>query len=384
MKRIYYIIFLAALLFSCEKPISEFQSQNFIKLFGSGYESRGNDVIELTDGGFLITGYDKRNGTDMQVFVAKVDKSGNTIWSNTYGQAKNNDEGKVAKEVADGYLIAGTYKDGGISNASQHSFIRKIGFDGTEVFSYLIGLDNPDYNITVKDIIVEDKSIYIVGSSDEASVGSDEYYIASLNNLGQTLNDKSFSAFRNCSFNKIFIKGENLLLIGTNMTDRRISVGPYSKSTLGSDGTIETPGEDNEQAVDAAVVGENLFLLSTGGVSNTKLSKLNSNFADAVWTYNSPNSALKAKAFAYQTDGSVMVCSESVSEGNSLIHFIKINPDGSIFNNEEYFKTLGGNASKIIETRDKGLIMVGSTNSTYGTNIQLIKTDKDYFMLKNN
>lgn len=386
MKRIYYIIIIVIALFSCEKPISHFQSENFFKLFGSGYESKGNDVIVLSDGGYLITGYDKvldNSISAIKAFVAKVDKNGNTIWSKTYGQEKFRSEGKVIKEVADGYLIAGIYKDAGITNAIQHSFIRKIDFEGTEVFYWPIG--DSGYNITVNDIVVDDKRIYIVGYSDVSSVGASDYYIAELDNLGKTLNGISDSPGMNCSFRKVFIKGEKLLLVGTDRTEGRIKVGPYLKSTMVPDGVMASLGTSNDQAVDAALVGEHLFLLSTDGSIKTKLSKLNSNSLDVVWTYSAPNtSVINAAAFAYQADGSVMVCGETGSADAALIHFIKINPDGTIFNSEEYFKTLGGSVGKIIETWDKGLIMVGSTTPTYGMNIQLIKTDKDYFMLKNN
>src|SRR3989339_794940 len=79
MKRNYYVYILAVMLFSCEKPIYEFQSHNFIKYFGSGYESKGNDVIEISDASYVLTGYDKVNGFDYQVFAAKVDKNGNMI-----------------------------------------------------------------------------------------------------------------------------------------------------------------------------------------------------------------------------------------------------------------------------------------------------------------
>ena len=66
MKKIYYIILFTSILFSCEKSISDFQSKNFVKFFGSGNESKGNDVIELSGGGYLVVGSDLVNSTDYQ------------------------------------------------------------------------------------------------------------------------------------------------------------------------------------------------------------------------------------------------------------------------------------------------------------------------------
>ncbi len=383
MKKIFYITLLASILISCEKPISDFQSENFIKIYGSGYESKGNDVIELSNGGYLITGYDKvstdNNLTVTKAFVAKLDKNGNTIWSKTYGQDKYRSEGIVLKEVADGYLIAGIYNDAGISNSIQHSFILKIDFEGNEVFNETIG--DSDYDITINDIVVDDNNIYVVGFSDVLNGGLTDYYIAQLNYLGETQNVKNYSIGKNCSFQKVFSQGESLMIVATDKNAGRMYVSPFLKSTINYYGTTESPGENNEQAVDAAFIGENLFLLSTGGASNFKLSKLNPDLKTSIWDFKPANSSIFAKALAYQNDGSLMVCGESSADGNPLIHFIKLNPDGSVFNSENYFKTISGNIGKIKETRDNGLIMVGSTAATYGMNIQLIKTDKDYFML---
>lgn len=374
MKRIYYFILIAIALFSCEKPISEFQSENFIKFFGSGYESKGNDVIELSEGGYLVTGYDKLN-TDQQVFAAKVDKNGNFIWSKTYGQAKNIDEGKVVKEVADGYIIAGTSKDAAIN--IPHSFILKIDFNGEQV--YFIEFNKSDYNVTINDILVTDKDIFVAGYSDTSKVGLTDYYFAKLNNLAVIDWEKSKDIGEDCSFNRIFIKDDKLLLVGTDKNQRKMSISPYNMATGSPDGIVEFLGDDNEICVDAAMVGDNLFLLSTEGTSNIKLTKLNSS-NDLVWEYKSTGT-IKAKSFAYQSDGSIMICGETSNDG--LIHFIKMNADGTLFQTENYFRTFSGNVARIIETSDKGLIMVGSTSATYGKNIQLIKTDKDFFMLKN-
>ncbi len=373
MKRFYYILLLAGLFFSCEKPISEFQSQNFIKFFGSGYESKGNDVIELSTGGYLMTGYDKINGTDQQVIVVKVDENGNLIWSNTYGQTKNIDEGKVVKEVSDGYLIAGTFKDDVINIT--HSFILKIDFNGNQI--YLNQFGSSDYNITVNDIIATDQNIYVAGSSDISMVGATDYFVSRLDNLGVKVWDKSFSVAKNSSYKRIFIKDGNLLVIGDDGIENRISITPIDVNTSSPGDAVYT-GDSNDKIFDASLAGDELYILSTGSV-NTKLFKLNSSNS-VVWDYES--SIIKAKSVAYNEDGSLIVCGESEVEGNSQIHFIKINTDGTIYKNEDYFRFFKGTVGRLINTKDNGLLLIGSTNDTYGMNIQLIKTDKDYFMLK--
>lgn len=378
MKRIYYILFFATTFFSCEKPISDFQSENFIKVFGSGYESKGNDVIELSGGGYLLTGYDKLNGIDQQIFVAKVDENGNLVWSKTFGEPENIDEGKIVKEVSNGYLIAGTSKND--VTKITHSFILKIDSNGEQVYFKQFG--DVEYSITVNDIITTGTSIYVAGFSESLAVGKTDYFISKLNDSGETILGKSYSIGKNCSFKKIFIKDDKLILVGNDLTENKISITPYNQNSLVPDGTVGYPGALNESAVDASLSGDQLYLLTRGSSSNSKLIKLISNFSEE-WHYD-PTISIEGKSIVHNVDGSFIICAESVKDQISSINFIKVNSDGTVYNNDENFRTFLGTVGRAIQTKDDGIILVGTTNETYGKNIQLIKTDKDYFMLKNN
>jgi hypothetical protein len=77
-----------------------------------------------------------------------------------------------------------------------------------------------------------------------------------------------------------------------------------------------------------------------------------------------------------------MICGESIVDGNSIINCIKVDANGSAEYGSQSFRTFQGTISRIIQTKDKGLILVGTTNPTFGANVQLIKTDMDLFLLK--
>lgn len=378
MKRIYYILFLATALISCEKPISEFQSKNFIKFFGSGYESRGNDVIELSGGGYLLAGYDKLNGTDQQIFVAKVDENGNLIWSKTYGNSDNWEEGKIVKEVSDGFLIAGISKTNSGAGII-HSFIMKTSFDGDSLWYKEFG--DPTYNIVVNDIAVNDNNIFVTGQSNKLDANITEFYSAKLDNSGTRVWEFSNFPKTNSFFKRIFIQGDdNLLLIGYYGVSKVISIVSVLQSN-GNAITTENTTVLDESIGDAYFADDQLYLLKNTQ-SGSCLTKLNAGFGQ-VWLSETFNSVL-GRSIAYNDDGTLMVCGDIDEGGLSKIKFIKVNADGTVYMNVDYFKTFLGTARKIIQTKDKGLILVGSTNATYGINVQLIKTDKDYFMLKNN
>jgi len=363
------------MLFSCEKPISEFQSQNFIKFFGSGYESKGNDVIELSDGGYVITGYDKANGSNSQIFAAKVDKNGNLIWSNTFGEMNVQKEGKVVKEVSDGFLIAGTSLG---SSGITHSFILKTNAYGDSLWYKEFG--DPSYSIVVNDFVVSSSNIFVAGQSDKTAVNKTDFYKAKLDLSGVLIYDKSSYTGTNSSYKRIFLQqGDNLLLIGT-LNDNVISIVPVVQSTMNENNPYNTVIA-NETAADASLNGDQIYLLINNSIqSSFKVSKLNLSYSEEWHTESI--SSIVGKSVAYNDDGTLTICGESILEGNSIINFIKVNADGSTYYGQQYFRTFQGTVGRVIQTKDKGLIMVGTTNETYGKNVQLIKTDKNYFMLK--
>lgn len=364
------------MLISCEKPISDFQSKNFIKFFGSGFESKGNDVIELADGGYVFTGYDKTNASDQQIFAGKVDKNGNLIWSNTYGKNNAKAEGKIVKAISDGFLIAGTSIP--TNSSITRSFIMKVNTYGDSLWYKEI--DDSTYSIVVNDILVTSNNIYVAGQSYKSNASKSDYYRAKLNTSGELLYGKSSFLASNSSYKRIFQQQDNnLLLVGTFGESNLISIVPIDQNTMNetSPTNTVTPGET---AADATLNGDKLYLLINKNQTSLKLSKLNSGYIEE-WQTETINS-ITGKSVVYNVDGTLMIGGESVDDlGNSLINFIKINADGSVYNGQTY-RTFLGTIGRLIQTSDNGLIMVGTTNETYGKNVQLIKTDKDYFMLK--
>jgi hypothetical protein len=376
MKRIYYILIPVLFLFSCEKPISEFQSANFIKFFGSGYESKGNDVIELSDGGYVVTGYDMVNGTDKQIFLAKVDLNGNIVWSNTFGNFKASnsvDEGRILKEVSDGLLVAGTcVRSSGITQ----SFIMKVSIYGDlDWYKELDYEDDSTYNLEVKDIFVSDNNIFVAGQGHFTN-----YWAEKLSLDGDKVWSNSWDGLLNSSFSRVFQDADTVLLVGTDGN------GNYRKITSININGNKSPINDipplvpDESTADASLVGEILYILSNSS-SGTQLLKLNA--SHIIEWQTEKIASVTGKSFAYKDDGTIMICGESTEGGVSSINFIKVDASGSTDYGPQSFRNLQGSIERVIQTKDKGLILVGTTNGTFGSRVQLIKTDKDYFMLKN-
>lgn len=78
------------------------------KTFGGSGRDYGNYVTEMSNGGFIITGYTLSYGAGSEdLWLLKIDANGNKIWDTTYGGAQS-DIGNCIKKTSDGgYIIAG-------------------------------------------------------------------------------------------------------------------------------------------------------------------------------------------------------------------------------------------------------------------------------------
>jgi hypothetical protein len=259
-----------------------------------------------------------------------------------------------------------------------HSFILKTNEYGDSLWYKEFG--NPNYSIVVNDIVIGSSNIFIAGQSYETDVNSSGFYRAKLDLSGEFIFGKSSFSATNSAYKRLFLQGNTLLYTGTYGVDNVIAMVSVDQSTM-NEINSENTTIANESAADASLVGDQLYILANN-LTSTKLSKLNPNLTEA-WSTESISS-IAGKSVTYNDDETLMVCGESIDdEDNSQINFILVNPDGSTYYGQQFFRTFQGKVGRVIQTKDRGLILVGTTNSTYGTNVQLIKTDKDYFMLKN-
>ncbi|MCF8226950.1 MAG: PQQ-like beta-propeller repeat protein [Bacteroidales bacterium] len=378
MKRITTILISAMLVFACDpSEIIEFQSQNFIKYFGSGYESMGKDVLELPGGGYILTGYDKAEGTDNQVFVAKVDENGNLIWSNTYGADDAAEEGRVIREAADGFFIAGVAESTG---EPVHSFILKIDAAGDSVWYREFG--DPSLNIEINDIAVSGSSIFAGGKIILEGMEWPDFYAAKLTLNGDEVWGYPYFDNSGSEFGKLIPLENTLLAIGHHGFDDRDVVVRINLENGKPGGGFEYIGSEGESIADAVQAEDStLFVLVNSG-TYTKLYKYHLNLSDDLWQTD-PIEGIDGTSFACNEDGTLVILGESITEGNTLINTIRVDAAGTAVYGGDHFKTFQGSVEKVRSTRDQGIVMIGSTtNETYGVNIQLLKTDKELFLMR--
>ena len=84
------------------------------KIYGGSDEEDASSIINTADGGFLVVGYTMSFGAgDEDVYILKLNSSGDTIWTRTYGGSDDDEAYSVMQTSDGGYIIAGyTYSFG--------------------------------------------------------------------------------------------------------------------------------------------------------------------------------------------------------------------------------------------------------------------------------
>lgn len=174
-----------------------------------------NDIIETSNGQFLITGSIK---STPDVGLVKLDANGNLIWSKTYGNSGEYDEGSAVIETSDGgYLITGRY----ISMGTFNAFLLKTDTAGTfqwlkcygDTLQHMWGMDVKE--MANGDFIMAGSTTLLKANYQAWS----DNYVMRLNHNGDTLWTKIFygtpDQFENVGNIQIDAQQQILLAVAT-------------------------------------------------------------------------------------------------------------------------------------------------------------------------
>lgn len=140
------------------------------------YGGHGNDqarcVEQTADGGYIVAGSTGSFGEGGDVYVLKLNGSGDVEWSNYYG-AGQVDEAWAIAEVGDGFLVAGTTL--APSNGGYDGLLLRLGMDGQLIWRRNYG--GADWDMFYG-MDLSDTGIFLVGVSyDEPAVSGQVWVV---------------------------------------------------------------------------------------------------------------------------------------------------------------------------------------------------------------
>ena len=169
-----------------------------IKLNGSGdtvwtrqYGGSGNDggyAIETTsDSGFIIAGYTSSYGQgNYDIWLIRTNSTGDTIWTKTFG-GPNSDIGYSIQQTSDdGFIVVGSF-DGG---ANQQVILIKINSYGDSLWTKKYGSTGLDRGFSVQQ--TTDGGFIITGATQSFGAGGDDVWLLKTDQFGDTSWTKTY------------------------------------------------------------------------------------------------------------------------------------------------------------------------------------------------
>jgi hypothetical protein len=154
------------------------------RTYGGSYADFGWSVDQTTDAGYIVAGFTYSFGVgNADVYVIKIDSNGQTLWSRTYG-GTGFEEGRCVRQTMDGgYIVAGyTYSFGA---GGSDVYLIKINASGDILWNRTYGGSSNDYGYFVQQ--TKDGGYVITGWTGSFGIGERDVYLIKTNASGDTL-----------------------------------------------------------------------------------------------------------------------------------------------------------------------------------------------------
>lgn len=184
---------------------------SFYKLYsGIGYD-KGEGIIQLEDSSYVITGSSSSWAENNQAFLLAVDKSGNFLWSNSYGGAETDNGKRIMHIPGDGFLIAGISNS--YSQGDFDAFLFKTDESGNQQWHK--NYNKPNSWERINDaVLTSDSGVVMVGELLPEINGNSDVYIIRTDKNGDTVWTKRLGTIGDDIANSIVRKNNNFIIGG--------------------------------------------------------------------------------------------------------------------------------------------------------------------------
>ncbi len=337
--------------------------------YGGTEDDRANEIIQLSDGGFLVAGYSFSSDGDVtsnngleDFWVIRLDQSGSLVWKSSLGGSGADIAESVIETSDGGFIVAGyTYSSdddiGGDNNGGADFWIVKMNQNGDDVWERNFGGTDNEFGESVRE--AADGGFVIVGSalSSDGDVGNnsgeEDMWVIKVSNDGDLEWESNFGGSAEDRANELFIT-----------SDDEIYISGFSESADGD-------------------VGNN------SGLSDFWVVKLD-NSGDLIWENNYGGTDQDiARSIDQTTDGGFVITGRSSSsdgdvgsnEGNWDYWILKIDDEGEV----NWETNLGGtkkdNAWAVRQSADGTYVVAGSARSEDG-DVGGNKGGQDFWIVK--
>ena len=384
-------VFAGLMLFSCEKEVSESQSESFLKMYGSKGLDRAKGLVVLDDGGYAICGTDSsergskmmlivtdsygnvkegfpkfypegnqnaganailaknggRNGFllsgyvedatgDRDIFIVKTSADGSVNWSKSYGSSESEEALHAAEGIDYEFILAGYQEKGG----EKDIMIMLVDQDGDSIDLSLFYTKPEDSKDAAATYILNDGDHYMCVATYNKFIGEGTDILVLNFDDDLSPNDKVLEGAYD-EFGKCIIKeDENVFVVLGNSNNTQSGDSEILLYQVESDGLLiknerllATISEDDTDLVAERMVkmegGKHAIVgtRNTGGDPDILIQFLEDLKEDVRKTYGS-GGIQQGADLAIPKNGGLVFIGDNGYEGNSMISLIKTNESG--------------------------------------------------------
>jgi len=176
----------ACLFFSCLSGLIA-ASQGFQKNFGGDKFDRALFIDHTSDGGYIVCGYSSSFSTSNDVYLVKLNKTGDVQWQKTFGGSRT-DIGWGVHELKDKtYLFFGAI---GIDSTNDDIFLACLDANGNKIWEKTYG--NEKYERCTQMLPTSDGNFLLIGQRNVGPGKNIDSYILKIDDKGNMLWEKCF------------------------------------------------------------------------------------------------------------------------------------------------------------------------------------------------
>jgi hypothetical protein len=183
------------------------------KTLGGSGRDRAQEVIELSNGSFVVTGYTTSSPASYyDAFLYKINSSGDSLWYKLYATGSFlYDDANCVRALSNGGFLMGGQSANGANGFDQ--FLIRTDDSGNVLWTKKFGTAGTD---NIESIEVGNNCFYLSGGTSGAGMGGDDGYVVKTDTLGNVIWSKTYGGSFPDDFHTIQITGDGgLVMAGT-------------------------------------------------------------------------------------------------------------------------------------------------------------------------
>ncbi len=182
------------------------------RIMGFGTAPAIQSLVQTKDGGYVCVLNGKNKNDYSDVYVVKIDKNGNSVWSRSVGGESTDFPHAVITTKDEGFAILGTsHSFNNLNNADM--YLVKIDKDADLLWSRVIG-DTSGSESGYDLLELADGSLIAAGRSSTLGVGYDDVYMAKVDAVGNLIYTKTLGTEKADIASAIALKTDGSFVVG--------------------------------------------------------------------------------------------------------------------------------------------------------------------------